>query len=95
MYLETGNLRLSHAWFKIYGGKNACHSRDVQRALGTPRLRIRQNRGVSMHWGGVSAVDRDFGYAASLSRCRITLANRAMNSPLVGFPRLALTVLPK
>lgn len=60
-----------------------------------PRFRIRQNRGVSIHWGGVSAVDRDFGYAASLSRCRITLANRAMNSPLVGFPRLALTVLPK
>ena len=51
--------------------------------------------GGLIHWGGVSAVDRDFGYAASLSRCRITLANRAMNSPLVGFPRLALTVLPK
>ena len=65
------------------------------KSIGNPRLRIRQNRGVSIHWGGVSAVERDFGYAASLSRCRITLANRAMNSPLVGFPRLALTVLPK
>ena len=44
---------------------------------------------VFFEWNPKSA------YAASRSRCFTTLDILAMNSPLVGFPFSALTVLPK